>query len=361
MRILHTADLHLRNPKDERFKALECIFDKCSINEEKVDLLTISGDLFDNKENIYNLRVELRNLIEEYGERDSFFKPKFKILIIPGNHDETLYDINDYLGSNVELLCGKNVCSYNTNSLNIIGIPYFKGDFDSIISEIEDAKKSSKVNILLVHCTLGFPEIRREGCGEDREYNYLPISMEQLIYLDYDYVLAGHFHSSYIQKSFQKSQDSKKNWFIYPGSPVKITRNEKGKRRVCLIDTETQFIKPIELDTLYFDTCNINFHPYNMGKGLIELYQFIDKHKQNLELNKAELEISLNGYISIPEKEFKEEVEKITGNIKYKNNVVQVSEILNNSIFIRFKEILDQRDITAEKKEELFNFIMGAF
>lgn len=51
----------------------------------------------------------------------------------------------------------------------------------------------------------------------------LLISTEQLAYLDFDYALAGHFHSNFIMKPYQKSTDSKKNWFIYPGSPVKIT------------------------------------------------------------------------------------------------------------------------------------------
>lgn len=361
MRIIHTADIHLGNLGDDRFKALECILNNCSINKYNIDLLTISGDLFDGRDNIYDLKRGLRELIDNYMERDNFFKSNFKILIIPGNHDENLYDVTDSLGTNVEILCGKSVCIYDIENLRVLGIPYFKGDFNSIISEIEDCKDTSKINILMIHCTLDFPEIKKEGCGEEKEYKYLPISTEQLIYLDFDYVLAGHFHSNFVKKSYQKSQDSKKNWFIYPGSPVKITKNEKGKRGACLIDITEQNIKRIDLNTLYFDSCYIRFHPFKMERGFNKISQFVSQYKRDWELKKAELEIVLEGYISIPEKEFIEKVEKITDGIKYSNKAIQVIELMNRSLFKRFKEILDQKDIEQDKKDEILNFVIEAF
>jgi len=213
----------------------------------------------------------------------------------------------------------------------------------------------------MIHCTLDFPDIRREGCGEEGQYKYLPISTEQLIYLDFDYILAGHFHSNFIKKPYQKNHDSKKNWFIYPGSPVKITKSEKGKRSVCLIDTVEQSIKQIELDTVYFDSCQIRFHPFKMEEGFNEISQFVSQYKKDWEIKKAELEIVLEGYISIPETKFIEKVDKITMGIKYKNKVLQVIELLNNPLLKRFKEILDLKDIDQNKKDEILSFIIEAF
>lgn len=361
MRIIHTADIHLNSPNDERYKALECILNNCSVDNYNVDLLTISGDLYNSKKDIFNLKKGLKDLFNIYLDKESFFKPNFRILIIPGNHDEDLFNANDYLGSNVEILCGKDVCIFDCEDVRVVGIPFFKGDFDSIISEIEDAKDDSKINMLMVHCTLDFPEFNKEGFGEEGKYRYLPITTEQLIYLDFDYVLAGHFHSNFIKKPYQKSPDSKKNWFINPGSPVKVTKNEKGKRKACLIDTEEDLIRPVELDTLFYDSCHIIFHPYKMKEGFKQLNEFVNNFKKDWDMKKVDLDIFLEGYISIPEIDFKGEIEKICGDIKYKNNVLQVIQLLNKSLFKRFKELLEQKELDQEKKDNLLNFVIEAF
>jgi len=361
MRIIHTADIHLNSLNDERYKSLEYILNICGVDNLNVDLLTISGDLYDSKKNIFNLKQWLKELFSKYFEKESFFKPNFRILIIPGNHDEDLFNVNDYLGTNVEVLTGKDVCVFDHENIRIIGIPFFKGDFNSIISDIEDVKEDSKINILMVHCTLDFPEFNKEGFGKEGEFRYLPVSTEQLIYLDFDYTLAGHFHSNFIQKPYQKSLDSKKNWFINPGSPVKITKNEKGKRKVCLIDTEENLIKQVELDTFYYDSCQIVFHPYKMEEGFRLLDEFVRNHEKDWNEKNVELDILLEGYITIPEIEFKEKIKEICGDLKYKNKVLQVIHLLNKSLFKRFKEILDQKDLEQDKKEKLINFVIEAF
>jgi len=361
MRLIHTADIHLSSPNDDRYKALECILNICSVDNYNVDLLTISGDLYDSKKDIFNLKRGLKDLFNIYLDKESFFKPNFRILIIPGNHDEDLYNVKDYLGSNVEIMCGKDVCIFDSEDVRVVGIPFFKGDFDSIISEIEDAKDDSKIIMLMIHCTLDFPEFNKEGFGEEGKYRYLPITTEQLIYLDFDYVLAGHFHSNFIKKPYQKSPDSKKNWFINPGSPVKVTKNEKGKRKACLIDTEEDLIRPIELDTLFYDSCHILFHPYKMKEGFKQLNEFVNNFKKDWDMKKVDLDIFLEGYISISEIDFIEEIEKICSGIKYKNNVLQVIDLLNKSLFKRFKELLEQKELDQEKKDELLNFVIEAF
>ncbi|MCP6719091.1 MAG: DNA repair exonuclease [Patescibacteria group bacterium] len=361
MKIIHTADIHLNKPNDERYQALEFILKECSVDRYNIDLLTISGDLYDNKKDIFNLKRALKELFEKYLEKDSIFKPKFTVLIIPGNHDEDLYDAKDYLGRNVELLCGNDVCIKDFEDVRIVGVPFFKGDFDSVISDLEDARVDSKINILMVHCTLDFPEFNKGGFGDEGKYRYLPISTEQLVYLDYDYVLAGHFHSKFIEKPYQKSPDSKKNWFINPGSPVKVTNNERGKRKLCLIDTEEKLIKPIILDTFYYDSCQITFHPYKMNEGFKQLENFVNIVRKDWDKKIVEVEIDINGYISIPEVKFKEKIDKICEGMKYNNKTLQVIELMNKPLFKRFKELLEQKELENYKKDQILNFVVEAF
>ncbi len=46
MKILHTADLHLRSENDERWAALTAVVDIGK--KQKADVLVIAGDLFDS-------------------------------------------------------------------------------------------------------------------------------------------------------------------------------------------------------------------------------------------------------------------------------------------------------------------------
>ena len=80
MKILHTSDIHLQNIGDERWEALRTILDTCK--SEKVDVLVISGDLFDSNEKGAHLRVEMRKLFDD---------ATFRTIILPGNHDATMY------------------------------------------------------------------------------------------------------------------------------------------------------------------------------------------------------------------------------------------------------------------------------
>lgn len=59
MKILHTADIHLRERHDERWKALQKIIEIGK--REKIDVLAISGDLFDKGIDAEKLRPHIRD------------------------------------------------------------------------------------------------------------------------------------------------------------------------------------------------------------------------------------------------------------------------------------------------------------
>ncbi|PIP12554.1 MAG: serine/threonine protein phosphatase, partial [bacterium (Candidatus Stahlbacteria) CG23_combo_of_CG06-09_8_20_14_all_40_9] len=90
MRILHTADLHLQTEEDSRWDALKTIVRVAS--NENVDLLIISGDLFDSGIDAESLRPGIRSIFSNTG---------FDTIIIPGNHDKDSYGEGLYFGDEI--------------------------------------------------------------------------------------------------------------------------------------------------------------------------------------------------------------------------------------------------------------------
>jgi DNA repair exonuclease SbcCD nuclease subunit len=80
MRALHTADIHLREYGDERWNVLSNLVDIGK--KENIDIFAISGDLFDKETNAENLRSKIREVFSGNG---------YKVIMIPGNHDESAY------------------------------------------------------------------------------------------------------------------------------------------------------------------------------------------------------------------------------------------------------------------------------
>jgi exonuclease SbcD len=75
-RILHTADLHIAFPVDEGCQGLEAVVNTAI--KQRVDLLLIAGDLFDNN----RVGDDLLKFV-----RDQFWRLPIPVVILPGNHD----------------------------------------------------------------------------------------------------------------------------------------------------------------------------------------------------------------------------------------------------------------------------------
>ena len=76
IKIVHTADIHLSEYGDERWQALQEVFNLAA--EKEADIVAISGDLFDGNPDAERLRPKIREI---------FTGNRFKVIIIPGNHD----------------------------------------------------------------------------------------------------------------------------------------------------------------------------------------------------------------------------------------------------------------------------------
>lgn len=87
------SDLHLRRDNPRTIHALDEILRIGK--KEKVDLLTIDGDMFDSSEDANDLRSELPGKLSSNN---------FEILVIPGNHDINAFTQNTFYGNDVKLL-----------------------------------------------------------------------------------------------------------------------------------------------------------------------------------------------------------------------------------------------------------------
>lgn len=341
MKILHTSDMHLREDKHERIQALRAVLGLAE--REAVDVVLIAGDLFDSDVAANRLRPQLREILSGN---------PFKILVIPGNHDEHAFEGDLYFGDDVEVLINKPFATREYAEAKLIAIPFFKGKIEDLALQLQQETVDNKVNILLMHCTLALPFTIVSDFGEEERAQYLPVSADILAGLGYNYILAGHFHSRVYQ--YPLSQNS---LFIYSGSPVSITRKEQGKRSVIILDV-IEGPKAHALDTFYYDTITVPFDPFDEERGIELLKGEIKQH----DLEKAELEINLSGFIRSSELEFRKKIGKITEGIKdihhgYKN----VSRVLDDNLYRRFADKLIEADLEQDEKKMIERIVMNIF
>jgi len=209
MKVVHTADIHLKIPQDERWYALEEIVKVAE--EEKAELLVISGDLFDKDVDAERLRPALRKV---------FSKTNFLTVVIPGNHDRGSYTEGLYFGENFYIIRDlRQPLEYK--DVRIWGFPFEPIGAEEVFYKLYELKghiKKDKKNLLLIHCELLNMVSSKEGYGDEVDRGYMPVKLSYFKQLDFDYVLAGHFHSRFDVLEFKE-----KGFFVYPGSPVSIT------------------------------------------------------------------------------------------------------------------------------------------
>jgi DNA repair exonuclease SbcCD nuclease subunit len=298
MKILHSSDLHLNSKYPERLEALEKII--LAAGKENVDLVLIAGDFFDSSREANKLRPALR---------DKLSSLPFKILVIPGNHDYSVYTSDLNFGNDIKILQKKPYEIVELEDLKVVAVPYANQDFNDLVFNLKKEIDTGKVNVLLIHCSLDVPFLKESGFGDEKRQLYLPVNSKVLAEIGFDYVLAGHFHSQYAESII-----SDKTVFIYSGSP----------------ELEQ------ELET------------YNM---------------RNVNLT-----VNLEGFISTSEKEINEKIKKIIGKYQeYKDsiNVVEnyrdVRDVLKDPLYAMFKSKLDNQDFSQEFKDKINEVVTFQF
>ena len=248
LKILHTADLHLRKRDDERWQALCDLLEMAA--EEEVDAFLVCGDMFD-------AAVDAEELISPL--RQIFSGRPFRVLLLPGNHDREAYSSGRYFGDSADVL--EHLAPERLGDATIVGLPFQDIEGEELMARLRELRgilDPDETNILLYHGELldALPlDTSRADFGEEGSQRYMPVRLSYFDDLPVRYVLAGHFH-----RRFSRRRLGQDGWFVYPGSPVSITRRETGPRQVNLFEVGNE-PAPRSLDTPHYETVTVRLDP----------------------------------------------------------------------------------------------------
>ncbi len=272
MKILHTADLHLNAQSFERWDALKELADMASDNQ--VSVFVICGDLFDQDAAVEMLRGKLRSIL---GGRT------FKTIILPGNHDYKAYRSGLYFGENVTVMSDPRQPLPLKDNIMLWGLPYEPLSRENLayrLKEIGRLMDPACKNLLLFHGELLDVFYFPPEWGDEGDRRYMPVQLSFFEKMPLQYVLAGHFHSRYLARKIPGG-----GFFIYPGSPVSVTRREVGKRAANLF-TVGEEPAEVTLNSFHFEKFNIKLDPFTVENPVDKLKQIISSlhHKAALLL-----------------------------------------------------------------------------
>jgi DNA repair exonuclease SbcCD nuclease subunit len=348
MRILHTADIHLRAPDDERWEALGIVLDKAG--ELGADVLVVSGDMFDKHVEAERLKTPLRRLFEGCA---------LEVVILPGNHDRRGLGAGDFYGERVAVLADPRQ-TIDIGDVRIAGLPFEDVAAETVIERLIGLKaqvRDGATNILLYHGELLDMMPGAGAFGDEDEHEYMPVRLSAFAGLGFDYVLAGHFHRGYDVRRYEGG------YFAYPGSPVSVTKKEVGIRHADLVETG----KPpqaVALDTHHVVDMEVHLNPLDRADPLEEIRGRVSRLHP-----KAAVYLSVGGFanldaLEMTEKEFEEALRRFENEgpvAQLTTKWRDVSAILDNELFRRFNARLEETDLSARDRDALRDMVIDAF
>ena len=257
MKILHTSDWHLGQlfmgqSREEEHKAfLNTLLE--IIKKENIDLLLITGDIFDTATPPIYAQKLYFNFLSALKETNCR-----KCIITAGNHDsisflESFKEILSLLSIEIVEKEGK---IFEFEDFTLLAVPYLREKYitkfisdqnyedheKTYIKAIKDiytdlykqALKSGKKIVATGHLSV----VEAKKSGSERELYIGNLSSIESSFFDiFDLTLLGHFH---------KAQKIGKT--IYCGSPIPLSFNEaKDKKSIFIVDTKNFKIKDIEI------------------------------------------------------------------------------------------------------------------
>lgn len=348
MRILHTADLHLRGYGDERWRTLQELVQ--TAKKEKVDVFIISGDLFDKGVDADTLRPRIRQV---------FSYTPFKIVIIPGNHDRKSFQTGLDFGREVVVLRELH-SPLEWKGIKIWGMPFEPLEGEELLRNLRGWGMSLTPhcqNILLFHGELMDAFFTPKDFGDEGEERYMPIKLSYFDGLNIDYVLGGHFHSKFDVRKLNNG-----GYFVYPGSPVSTTQRETGQRKVNLFEVG----KPpseLFLDTPHFEKVEIEFDPFTEKSPL----KTVEERFRSLH-PEAKAILKISGFINsestrVTEYQLREQIEKRVQDRCVENPRFEFRDIrmiLGEDLFQYFEERLEKTGLEEEEKKRMRDIAIQA-
>ncbi|HSW35277.1 MAG TPA: metallophosphoesterase [Candidatus Limnocylindrales bacterium] len=348
MKILHTADLHLHEAYPERWVALEELVRLA--REREITTLVIAGDLFDQNVDAERLRPKLRETIGT-GE--------FETIILPGNHDYKAYRSGLYFGENVRIITDWEEPIRLENTL-LWGLPYTRMSGERLVTllrEMGARMHSEDNNILIYHGELLDAYYSRQDLGDEGEQRYMPVKLSYFETLPLQYVLAGHFHSRYTSWQLPGG-----GLYIYPGSPVAVTRRETGRRKANLLISGEPPAEII-LDTFHYEELRVKLDPLcnEDPRGLLR-QKLRTLHPAALIL--LTVEGFYNGAaLGIAEEELVESIKQIAGARNAEGNpyrFMDVRHVLEDDLYKYYQERVEQEKYPPDVRERMTEMIIRA-
>jgi len=293
IKFLHCADIHLDMPftslgadntkSQGRRQDLKDTFDGIIkvAKAEKVDILLISGDLYEHD---YVKKSTISYVNGKFSEI-----PLVEIFIVPGNHDP--YIVNSYYrnyewNANVHILTGDNPYAYLEEKNTYIYGMGFEGFYEGkrSLDSLRPVDLTA-VNILLAHGTVDL------DIGKDM---YNPLKSAELAALNMDYIAMGHFHN--------RIDDIGGYGHIFnPGSPEPLGFDEAGGHGVFLGSVtksvsgdkslEAEFIK---LNKRFYENIDINVSGFSRTEQVIER---VHEAIGDMDMKNGLFYVTLKGYI----------------------------------------------------------------
>ncbi len=347
-RILHTADLHLKEHGDERWEALLKLIRLG--REKEADLLAISGDLFDKNTHGEVLRDKIRGVFRETG---------FPVAIIPGNHDSASFSRGLFFGEEAHVLSDPRVPLQVKDSL-IWGFPFEDLEEGEVINRLQGFSgrlSSGCYHVLLYHGELLDAFFGRKELGEEGDRRYMPARLSYFKEAGFDYVLAGHFHTKFNLWALPENR----GFFVYPGSPVSITSRETGPRKANLLETGGPPREHL-LDTLHYENIRIDVDPFENRDPV----QMVKERLENLP-PAARAFIRVTGYINgaSVESSEKELAERLSALAKARGATVSfdlkdVQAVLEDPLARNFMSRLEQEEMDRQLKKQVREMALRA-
>jgi DNA repair exonuclease SbcCD nuclease subunit len=348
MRILHTADIHLKTPEDERWEALRTVLEKAK--GLKADALVISGDMFDKHADAQRLKTQLRELF------DPFPVP---VVILPGNHDRKGLGTGDFYGEKVTVLADISR-AVDIGDVRIVGLPFEDVSAEAVMERLLSFKtliRDQATNILLYHGELVDMIPGPGAFGDEEEHEYMPARLAAFEGLGFDYVLAGHFHRGFDVRRYDGG------YFVYPGSPVSVTKKELGIRNVNLVETGKP-PQPVAIDTLHAVELDVRLDPFESSNPLDDIRALLrDVHPQ------AAVYLNVSGFANVEkmgqtEAGFESEIRQFANENSVRTITTRwrdVGAILDHELFKRFNARLEDSPVPLEDRETMRAMVIDAF
>lgn len=342
VKIIHTADIHIgmefkrasfgsklgnrrRNEIKETFyKILN------RVEQENVDLLLISGDLFEDE------FITIGELKEINGK---FSKLNTKIFIIAGNHDPIINNKSNYnliQWSNNVYIFNTFVDKVSIEELNvdIYGLSWNRKHIEEKLFEQIEVQDKTRINILLAHGDI---------YGESK---YLPIDKINLLKKGFDYVALGHIH----KHDFIESN------IAYPGSPEPLDFSETGKHGILegAVGINHADIKFIPFSKREFKILELNVHEDMTLEDIIDLILNMLENEDHSNLYRVIVKGCRDKDIKIDADYIKEKVESVIEYIEVKDettlnyNLDSIKKENNTNIIGQFIDYMEQRGLEDE-------------